>query len=201
MNKFNKKSKDAYNKMADGYDNSPEGKFTEKFKTLLLSAVTLRENYNVLDVACGNGSLLAAMRKNESINGFGVDIAEQMIKNAAVRNPGMVFHSSGCEAIPFENNSMDAITVCAAYHHFPDTDAFAKEAKRLLKQGGKIYIADIYLPPVLRIVCNPFVPLSSSGDVKFYSPDGIINNFKKHGFEKTDLKITGYIQVVTLQKI
>ena len=152
MNKFNKKSKDAYNKMADGYDNSPEGKFTEKFKTLLLSAVTLRENYNVLDVACGNGSLLAAMGKKESINGFGVDIAEQMIKNAAAKNPNMVFHSSGCEAIPFENNLMDVITVCAAYHHFPDTAAFAKEAKRLLKQGGKIYIADIYLPSVLRVI-------------------------------------------------
>lgn len=201
MNKFNEKSRAAYNKIADDYDNSPDGKFTVKFKSLLLSTADLKENYNVLDVACGNGALLAAMKKQKDINGFGIDIAEQMIKNSAVLNPGMEFKAAGCEAIPFQNDSMDILTVCAAYHHFPETDAFAKEAKRLLRSGGKIYIADIYLPSVLRIILNPFVPLLKSGDVKFYSPIEITNNFAKYGFVKTDLKIIGCVQIVSMKKI
>lgn len=201
MNKFNEKSRVAYNKIADDYDNSPDGKFTVKFKKLLLSVIELKENYNILDVACGNGTLLAAMKEQKSINGFGIDIAEQMIKNAAALNPGMEIQAAGCEEIPFKNNSMDIITVCAAYHHFPDADAFAGEAKRLLKSGGKIYIADIYLPLFLRIILNPFVPLLKSGDVKFYSPNEIINNFTKYGFEKTDLKIIGCIQIISMKKI
>lgn len=201
MNKFNKKSRAAYNKIADDYDNSPDGKFTAKFKKLLLLSIDLKENYNVLDVACGNGTLLAAMKKQKSINGFGIDIAEQMIKNAAELNPEMEFQAAGCEAIPFQNNSMDIITVCAAYHHFPDADAFAGEAKRLLKIGGKIYIADIYLSSFLRIILNPLVPLLKSGDVKFYSPNEITNTFSKHGFVKTDVKITDCIQIISMKKI
>jgi ubiquinone/menaquinone biosynthesis C-methylase UbiE len=200
MNKFNEKSRAAYNKIADDYDNSPDGKFTVKFKKLLLSTVTLRENYNVLDVACGNGTLLAAMKKQKAIKGFGIDISERMIKNAAALNPGMEFQAAGCEAVPFQNNSMDIITVCAAYHHFPDAGAFAGEAERLLKRGGKIYIADIYLPSLLRIICNPFVPLLPAGDVKFYSPKAIIKNFSRHGFEKIDVMINGNVQIISMRK-
>ena len=202
MNKFNEKSKAAYDKIADDYDNTPDGKFTRKFKTLLLSIITLKDNDHVLDVACGNGTLLAAMSKRKTIKGFGIDISERMIKNAAALNPGMEFQAAGCEAIPFQNNTMDIITVSAAYHHFPNVDAFAKEAKRLLKSSGKIYIADVYLPLFLRIICNPLVPLMPAGDVKFYSPDEIINHFtQRYGFEKINIKIIVNIQIISMKKL
>ena len=198
---YNKKSRKAYNKKADGYDDSFEGRFTLKFRELLLSEITLDVNANVLDVACGNGSLLAALNKKTPINGFGIDIAENMIKNASVKTPDMVFRTSGCESIPFEDSSMDLITVSAAYHHFPDTTAFAKEANRVLKTKGKIYIAEIYLPLFLRMILNPFVPLMPDGDVRFYSPKKIIRNFERFGFQKIDIKIHGSIQIVALQKL
>jgi ubiquinone/menaquinone biosynthesis C-methylase UbiE len=66
---FNEKSKAAYNKKADHYDDTFDGRFTRNFKNLLLSAVSLRENSNVLDVACGNGSLLAAFHRQTPITG------------------------------------------------------------------------------------------------------------------------------------
>ena len=95
---------------------------------------------------------------------------------------------------------MDVISVCAAYHHFPDTAAFAKEAKRVLKPGGTIYIADVYLPAILRLLVNPFVPLSRAGDVKFYSPKEIALNFEQLGFETVDAKTTGHVQMVFVRK-
>ena len=159
MINFDDRSRAAYNKKADDYDNSREGQFTRNFHRLLLSEIIWRENQSVLDVACGTGTLLAAMNERKTISGYGIDISEQMIKNAAVKNPGMEFHVSGCETIPLENNSIDIITVCAAYHHFPDVAAFAREAGRILKPNGMIYIADMYLPPFLRLILNPFVPL------------------------------------------
>jgi ubiquinone/menaquinone biosynthesis C-methylase UbiE len=112
----------------------------------------------------------------------------------------MEFHASGCDAIPFQDKTMDIITVCAAYHHFPDVEKFSAEAKRLLKPNGMIYIAEIYLPAFWRIVLNPFVPLSKAGDVKFYSPKKIIKNFEKFGFVKTDIKIYESIQIVSIKK-
>ena len=200
MKDFNAKSKAAYNKIADDYDNSFDGKFTQKFKRLLAANIILEKNNSVLDVACGNGSLLAMLSKQKNLNGFGVDISDRMIQNAVRNNPNMEFQVAGCEVIPFEDNSMDIMIVCAAYHHFPDVKSFAREAKRVLKTNGVIYIAEVYLNTFLRLVCNPFLPFSNAGDVKFYSPNQIAENFHSFGFEKTNVIISNGVQVVSMQK-
>ena len=201
LSDFNAKSKATYNKIANDYDDSFDGKFTRKFKRLLAENINLEDNISVLDVACGNGSLLALLSKQRAIHGFGIDLSDQMIKNAAAINPDMEFYVAGCEAMPLENDTIDLITVSAAYHHFPDVKAFANEAKRVLKANGKIYIAEIYLNPVFRFICNPFVPLSKAGDVKFYSPNQIINNFNLSGFEKMDVIVSEGVQIVSMKKL
>ena len=144
----------AYDKKADNYDNTLDGKFTGKLKDLLLAYMLIKDNDSVLDVGCGNGTLLSKIDK--AINGFGADVSPRMIKNASVRHPKFEFIVSGCEKIPYSDNSMDIITACAAYHHFPDVRAFAAEAKRLIKQGGSLYIAEVYLPPIIRHAANIF---------------------------------------------
>ena len=200
MSNFNEKSRLSYNQKADNYDNSPEGRFTFKFRRFLLSSISVPANTNVLDVACSTGSFLSALNQKTPIKGFGIDISDRMVDNARALNPGMEFRVSGCELIPFDDNFMDIITVCAAYHHFPNPPAFAKEAKRVLKPGGSVYIADIYLPFIIRTLVNPFVPLSSAGDVKFYSPKEITQHFERFGFATKDIKISGYIQIISVQK-
>ena len=201
MPDFIAKSKATYDKIANDYDDTFDGKFTRKFKRLLAENIKLEDNINVLDVACGNGSLLALLSSQKTISGFGVDLSEQMIKNAVASNPDMEFHVAGCEAMPIENDTIDLITVSAAYHHFPDVKAFANESKRVLKANGKIYIAEIYLNPAFRFICNPFVPLSKAGDVKFYSPNQIINNFNQFGFEKMDVIISDGVQIISMKKL
>ena len=198
---FNEKSKTAYNRKADDYENSREGRFTREFQRLLVENIALQANQSVLDVACGTGSLLALLNRKTPIKGYGIDLADQMIKKAAANNPDMEFQVAGCEAIPFPDASMDILTVCAAYHHFPDTAAFAKEARRVLRPKGYLYIAEIYLPSFLRVIANPFVPLMPDGDVRFYSPKQIINIHKPYGFERAEVKILGHIQIVVMKKL
>jgi len=94
-----------------------------------------------------------------------------------------------------------AVTVCASYHHFPDTKAFAKEVSRILKPKGLVYISEIYFPLIIRAIVNPFVLLSKAGDVKFYSPKEIQSNFEEYGFEKVDFKREGHIQVIVFRKL
>ena len=202
MADFNERSRAAYNEKADGFDNSREGQFTRGLQRLLLSHITLEENQRVLDVACGNGSLLSSINEIKPIMGFGIDIAERMIENAIARNPNMEFRVAGCEKIPFADKSMDIITVCAAYHHFPDTSAFAGEAGRVLRPGGMIYVADLNIPSFLRVIINPFVPiLLKDGDVRMYSPKEIICNFTRYGFEGVYETVEGNAQVVSLRKV
>ena len=201
MADFSERSRTAYNEKADGYDNSREGQFTRRTHQLLLPMLNWQSGQSILDVACGTGSLLAAMNARKQIRGFGIDISERMIEQAKTRNLGMEFHVSGCESVPYPDESMDIITVCAAYHHFPNVGAFAKEAGRMLKPGGMIYIADMYVPSLIKVLVNPFVPLLfKDGDVRLYSPKEICRNFDRHGFSETDVKTTGNLQIVTMRK-
>ena len=196
MNKFEKRSITAYNKKADNYDDTLDGKFTAEFKTMLLEAVTIQNGDCVLDVACGNGRLLSMFADRYTFSGFGTDISDNMIKQARVLNPAMEFLTANCEELPFADGTFNIITVCAAYHHFPNVFYFAKEAYRLLKVGGQIYIAEVNYPAVIRAICNPFISLSRAGDVKFYSPDEIMETLKSVGFQKTSHIKNGHVQIV-----
>lgn len=92
------------------------------------------------------------------------------------------------------------MTVCAAFHHFPNIQKFAEEAERVIKKGGTLYIAEVYLPVIIRVISNPFVKFSKAGDVKFYSPNEIFSLFENNRFVKDDVEINGKVQMIKLKR-
>jgi len=201
MKTFAQKSREYYNKLADGYNDSLEARYTMRFKRMLLNEIVIEPGKNsLLDVACGNGSLLKMLSAMHTLKGYGIDISEKMIESARDLYPEFLFEVSPCEETPFQDQFFDTITVCAAYHHFPDVRRFALEAYRLLKPGGRLYIAEIYYPRLLRTLLNPFIPLSKAGDVKFYAPAEIDANFTNVGFQKRGFKHTGQVQLHVFRK-
>lgn len=200
MNKFEKRSRDSYNKKAEGYDDTPEGRFTARFNRALLDAVEMKNGDAVLDVACGNGRLLAMFADRCAIDGYGADISDRMIEQARRLNPSMHFDVCACDRLPYADRMFDRVTVCAAYHHFPNVGGFAKEAFRVLKGNGRIYIAEVYYPPVLMAICNPFLPLLRSGDVRFYPPNEIVKTLGGAGFQSGRYETGGSVQIVSARK-
>ncbi|WP_369283098.1 class I SAM-dependent methyltransferase [Oscillibacter sp. GMB15532] len=183
MGKRTERSKKTYNQMAAGYDTSLEGYYTKPHKAELIKQVSIRDGDSVLDVACGNGTLLGTLSKKASIHGFGVDLSEKMIAAARERYPDCTFTVSACVPLPFENESMDVITVSCAFHHFEDPHAFASECMRVLKKNGMIYMAEPFFTPVIRWLANTVVfPFSKSGDVKVYSERELRGIFETAGF-------------------
>ena len=136
MKDFEDKSRKSYNKKAYDYDKTFDGKFTKKFKKLLLKEISIETNSVILDVACGNGTFLEMISNEHDIKGYGVDISEIMIENAKKKCSDMTFKISSCEDTQFESQMFDVVTVCASYHHFPNTVAFAEEINRILKPKG-----------------------------------------------------------------
>ena len=201
MKTFKDKSRESYNRKADDYDNTFDGKFTLKFKKLLLEEIKIKPMDSILDVACGNGTFLKMLSSKCDIKGYGIDISEKMIENAKKICPDMTFEISSCDHTSFESQMFDAITVCAAYHHFPDVKAFAKEINRILKPHGMLYVAELYYPLIIRLICNPFVPLLRTGDVKIYSPGEIQSNFEAYCFEQVGIKREGHIQIIGMQRL
>ncbi|WP_341876482.1 class I SAM-dependent methyltransferase [Defluviitalea saccharophila] len=184
MKSFKDKSQESYNQKADN-----------------LEEITVEPHSHILDVACGNATFLKILSNKYDIKGYGIDISEKMIENAKKRCPDMTFEISSCEHTPFDDQMFDIITVCAAYHHFPDPKAFAKEASRIIKPKGQLYIADIYPSFIIRAILNPFVPLSKAGDVKFYAPKEIQRNFEEHGFEMVKFNNQDHIQILGFRRL
>ncbi len=200
MNKYEERSINAYNKKADNYDNTFDGQFTYKYKTKLIELIHIPEDSKLLDIACGNGRLLQMLSRKQTFQGFGCDISENMIKIAKQNNPSMTFLQSPCDALPFKDNTFDTVTVSVAFHHFPNINGFAKEALRVLRPKGTLYISEVYYPLVLRIIFNPFIRFSRAGDLKFYSPKEICRLLKDTGFQKESVFIDGNIQILQGQK-
>ncbi len=184
MNRKAEDSRTAYNRIASGYDASREGQYTRFHIMELSNTVELHGGDVVLDVACGNGTLLRELSKKANIWANGIDIAENMIASARMRYPNMNFEVKPCYPLAWDDESIDLITVCCAFHHFDNPQGFVNECRRVLKKNGTVYIADPNFGAVVRFIANKFLfPLSKSGDVKVYSPKELGEFFYNCGFK------------------
>ena len=185
MAKRTEQSRITYNKMALEYDSSPEGSYTRAHKAELIKKVVVKNGDTILDVACGNGYLLAELSKNAEVNAFGVDISENMIAVAKKRYPNSTFLVQPSYPLSFENMSINVITVSCAFHHFEQPQGFADECMRILKNDGVIYMAEPYFSPLVRRIANMVVfPFSHNGDVRVYSSKELSSFFRTAGFTK-----------------
>jgi len=187
-----------FDKMASTYDDHIGGKYLERFYRLLLSHVNIEPGSTVLDVGCGTGTILRRLADKSDIQGFGIDIEEKMIDIAKRKCPDMNIQISSCENTPFHDQQFDAITACLAYHHFSDRKGFAKEAARILKPGGTLYIVDPRFPWLIRKVMNGAFKLFRV--VGFFgTPQEIYENFREYGFRLESFKHDGFAQVICMK--
>jgi ubiquinone/menaquinone biosynthesis C-methylase UbiE len=191
---LNNKKDIHFGKRASKYDGF-EGIISRRFYRLLLEQVTLFSGANVLDVGCGTGTILRKMADICPINGYGIDMEENMITEAKRKCPDMHILVSKCEATPFENQFFDVITTCMAYHHFSDQTGFAKEVARILKPGGRLFIADPRFPFIVRKTINGlFHLLNIAGG--FNTPQELYIHFSEHRFIQDGFAVDGFAQVV-----
>ncbi len=184
MSKKTEESRIAYNKIASEYDMSREGQYTRFHIKELADTIDLNEGDVVLDIACGNGTLLRELSKKAKIQANGIDISENMIHAAKTRYPEMNFAARPCYPLEWGDESIDIITICCAFHHFDNPQGFVNECNRVLRKNGTVYMADPNFGAVLRFFANNFwVRFSKSGDVKIYSKKELEEFFYNSGFK------------------
>ena len=188
-----------FDKRADKYDEGFEGKSSKKFYDLVTTNVELAAGMNVLDAGCGTGTILRRLADKCQINGFGIDVEEKMLEQAKAKCPEMNIRLCSCDQTPFADAQFDVVVACMAYHHFPDKDGFSREASRLLKSGGRLYIADPKLPLPLRKVVNAALDIHKING-RIYTADEISVNFAPFGFTKLFDRSDAYAQLVCLER-
>eukprot|EP01024_Parvocaulis_polyphysoides_P020707 TRINITY_DN19746_c0_g3_i1.p3 TRINITY_DN19746_c0_g3~~TRINITY_DN19746_c0_g3_i1.p3 ORF type:complete len:225 (+),score=34.26 TRINITY_DN19746_c0_g3_i1:156-830(+) len=84
-----------------------------------------------VDVATGNGQAAnqLAPHFHEVV---GIDSSQSQIQHASSPHKNVQFKYGDCHILPFENDSVDMITVAQGLHWF-ELDTFYKEAARVLK--------------------------------------------------------------------
>jgi ubiquinone/menaquinone biosynthesis C-methylase UbiE len=119
----------------------------------LLELVRPRLSWRALDVATGAGHTAYAFAPHVG-RVWATDITEEMLgivrQEVQRRNLANVEVAyAKAEALPFEDGSFELVTCRIAPHHFDSIPLFLGEARRVLKPGGLVAVADNIVPPGL----------------------------------------------------
>ena len=115
----------------------------QQFVEPMMNAAGVRAGQRVLDVACGTGVLARAVAERTGATGAvtGLDLNPGMLAVARRVAPAIEWKQGRAEALPFEDQSFDAVVCQFGLMFFEDRPAALREMLRVLRPGGRLAVA------------------------------------------------------------
>jgi SAM-dependent methyltransferase len=132
---FTSLERDGWSRNAAGYDDVILGWTSQAFGPLLNTFSELR-GQRLLDVASGTGHLAKAAA-DRGATAEGVDISPEMVARAGRAFPDLIFRAGNADALPYDDESFDAVTCCFGLLHMERPEQAVGEAYRVLRPGGR----------------------------------------------------------------
>jgi ArsR family transcriptional regulator len=126
------------------WDRLREELFGRDFSWQALAGL-LPSNWVVGDLGCGTGALLTTLAQSVG-RVIGVDASDEMLAAARARTADLdnvELRRGSLEALPIENDTLDAATMMLVLHHVASPGAAIADAARVLKPGGRLLIVDM----------------------------------------------------------
>jgi demethylmenaquinone methyltransferase/2-methoxy-6-polyprenyl-1,4-benzoquinol methylase len=130
------------------------------WKAEFIRALNPRPHETLLDVAAGTGDIAAGWRKAGGGPALLCDINEAMLSQGRDRAmdrgkiAGLSWAVGNAECLPFPDRSFDAYTIAFGLRNVTDIDAALREARRVLKPGGRFFCLEFS-----RVAIGPLRPL------------------------------------------
>lgn len=148
----------------------------------VVGSISLGEGKRALDVGCGSGLLTINLAKKHpdsfviGVDKWGAEYASfskrRCEENAAIEGiDNISFTKADATALPFEDESFDAVISNYVYHNIPSSDrqSILLESLRVLKKGGSFAIHDIF------------------SKTKYKDMDAFVEKLQKMGYQKVEL--------------
>ncbi|NDD26155.1 MAG: bifunctional demethylmenaquinone methyltransferase/2-methoxy-6-polyprenyl-1,4-benzoquinol methylase UbiE [Actinobacteria bacterium] len=107
----------------------------------VLKEVDPKPGQVVLDLAAGTGSSSIVFLK-PGVRVIASDFSNGMLEVGRQRHPELEFVFADAMKLPFENNSMDAVTISFGLRNVEKPKVALQEMLRVLKPGGKVVICE-----------------------------------------------------------
>ncbi len=182
------------------------------WKKNMIDWMNPQKGNHLIDVASGSGDIAKSFLERTKFKGkvTCVEPNELMLKigkNKLKNLNGIQWFCASAEKLPFKEETFDLYSVSFGIRNFSDIDRSLKEAKRVLKTGGKIFCLEfskveneilkkLYktysksIPHIGKYVTgklDPYQYLVDSID-KFYSQEELAEIFRKNGFYKIEYR-------------
>jgi tocopherol O-methyltransferase len=110
----------------------------------IATSAGLAPDCKVLDVGCGIGGAVChlaertgALIRGLTPNAAQIDLARRLARAAGIEDR-VAFDQCGASELPYEDASFDAVLFFESPCHFPDRMRFFREARRILRPGGRL---------------------------------------------------------------
>ena len=144
-----------------------------------------------IDLGCGGGHVaytVAPFVQSVVAYDLSADMLSAVEVEAKRRGLGNLTTARGpAEALPFAEQSFDAVFSRFSTHHWPDVRQGLREARRVLRSGGVAVFADAVAPeqPVLDTFLQAFEMLRDPSHVRDYSSSEWVAFAAEAGFKVT----------------
>ena len=180
----------SYDWLTPFYD--PVVRFTTReriFKTALINQARIEAGHQVLDLACGTGTLAIMLKQAVlSADVTAIDGDSKVLK-AAKRKADRLgiqirFDEGMSFSLPYSDGYFDRVVSSLFFHHLTTENKLKTicEVARVLKPKGELHVADWGLPatPLMK-VASRFIQLLDGNDTTADSFGGLLPNLLKEG--------------------
>ena len=114
---------------------------TRRWRGLVANAVDPKSGQTILDLAAGTGSSSVAFAK-PGVKVIATDFSEGMLAEGRKRHPELDFRFADATNLPFEKQSVDAVTISFGLRNVVDVPKALSEMFRVLNPGGRVVICE-----------------------------------------------------------